>query len=287
MKITVKELPKNKYDIKCPYTMTPKGITYHETYNDAPAENEIAYMQRNDNQVSFHYAVDDLGAIQGCPLDRNTWHAGDGGNGEGNRTTISIECCYSKSGGAKYDKAFDNSLTLIAQLLKENGWTTKQVYYHKNWSGKQCPNRALANGITLTKFKKLVQARYDELYAPKKSIDEIAKEVIAGKWGNGTERKNALTKAGYDYAKVQAKVNELLAKPKATSKPKTIEEGSKVKIKNGAKYGGLSTARGRAVPLAVRNKKHTVAEFGTHKGIKEARLKEINSWVAVASLTLV
>lgn len=44
----------------------------------------------------------------------------------------------------------------------------------------------------------------------KKSITTIAKEVIAGKWGNGAARKTALTKAGYDYAKVQAKVNELL-----------------------------------------------------------------------------
>lgn len=42
-----------------------------------------------------------------------------------------------------------------------------------------------------------------------KSIDEIAKEVKAGKWGNGTDRKNRLTKAGYDYEKVQARVNEL------------------------------------------------------------------------------
>jgi len=42
-----------------------------------------------------------------------------------------------------------------------------------------------------------------------KSTEEIAKEVIAGKWGNGDERKQKLTKAGYDYAAVQAKVNEL------------------------------------------------------------------------------
>ena len=46
---------------------------------------------------------------------------------------------------------------------------------------------------------------------PKKSIDEIAKEVIEGKWGNGADRKKRLTNAGYDYAKVQARVNELLA----------------------------------------------------------------------------
>lgn len=43
-----------------------------------------------------------------------------------------------------------------------------------------------------------------------KSVDEIAKEVIAGKWGNGTDRKNRLEAAGYNYSAVQKKVNELL-----------------------------------------------------------------------------
>lgn len=44
----------------------------------------------------------------------------------------------------------------------------------------------------------------------KKSIDEIAREVIQGLWGNGQDRKDRITKAGYDYSAVQKKVNELL-----------------------------------------------------------------------------
>ena len=44
----------------------------------------------------------------------------------------------------------------------------------------------------------------------KKSVDTIAHEVIRGMWGSGTLRKAALTKAGYDYAEVQAKVNDLI-----------------------------------------------------------------------------
>lgn len=44
----------------------------------------------------------------------------------------------------------------------------------------------------------------------KKSNEEIAKEVVAGKWGNGNARKTALTKAGYDYKTVQTLVNKLL-----------------------------------------------------------------------------
>ena len=44
----------------------------------------------------------------------------------------------------------------------------------------------------------------------KKSVDEIAKEVIQGKWGNGADRKKRLEAAGYDYNAVQKRVNELL-----------------------------------------------------------------------------
>ena len=48
------------------------------------------------------------------------------------------------------------------------------------------------------------------VYPVKKSVTEIAKEVIQGKWGNGTDRKNRLEKAGYNYNEVQKKVNMLL-----------------------------------------------------------------------------
>ena len=44
----------------------------------------------------------------------------------------------------------------------------------------------------------------------KKSVDEIAREVVTGSWGNGEDRKNRLTAAGYDYAEIQARVNALL-----------------------------------------------------------------------------
>ena len=44
----------------------------------------------------------------------------------------------------------------------------------------------------------------------KKSIDTIAREVIAGKWGNGNTRKQKLAAAGYNYSEVQKRVNQLL-----------------------------------------------------------------------------
>ena len=48
--------------------------------------------------------------------------------------------------------------------------------------------------------------------AKKKSNTEIAKEVISGKWGNGTDRVKRLSAAGYNPNEVQRKVNELLKK---------------------------------------------------------------------------
>ena len=57
----------------------------------------------------------------------------------------------------------------------------------------------------------------------KKTVDELAKEVIAGKWSAGDERKQKLTAAGYDYNAVQKRVNELMSKPKL----KTVDEIAK------------------------------------------------------------
>lgn len=41
-------------------------------------------------------------------------------------------------------------------------------------------------------------------------LETVAREVIIGKWGDGDERRKRLTKAGYNYAEVQAIVNKLL-----------------------------------------------------------------------------
>lgn len=74
---------------------------------------------------------------------------------------------------------------------------------------------------------------------PTKSIDEIAQEVIDGKWGNGEERKQRLEAAGYNYQEVQNRVNEILYGDK------TIKVGTRVKTigtGNGASDGSANRA---------------------------------------------
>lgn len=145
MEIKQQLCPAAKYYLKCPNVMKPIGITIHNTANDAPAKNEIAYMLRNNDETSFHFAVDDVEIIQGIPLDRNAWHAGDG-YGDGNMRTISIEICYSKSGGERFDKAEKNAAWLVAYLLKKYNWSVKNIYRHRDWSKKMCPHRTMEKG---------------------------------------------------------------------------------------------------------------------------------------------
>ena len=136
---------KDKYPIKCPYAMIAEFIVVHNTANDATAQNEVAYMIGNKNQVSFHYAVDNQEVVQGLPIDRNAWHAGDG-NGEGNRKGIAIEICYSKSGGTRFDNAEKNAAHFIAALLRERQWGIEKVKKHQDFSNKYCPHRTLDKG---------------------------------------------------------------------------------------------------------------------------------------------
>lgn len=146
MEIKQSILDKSKYSLKCPHNMNPKFIIVHNTANDASAKNEVSYMKNNSSSTSFHIAIDDIEAIQVIPFDRNTWNSGDGGNGNGNRNGISIEICYSKSGGERWEKAKANAVEVIVQLLKQYGWGIEQVKKHQDFNGKYCPHRILDEG---------------------------------------------------------------------------------------------------------------------------------------------
>jgi len=157
MKLTRLMVPSNKYNIKCPYTMQPNGICVHNTANKASAMAEISYMVGNNNQVSYHYAVDDYRIVQGVEENRNAWHAGDGLNGNGNRNKIAIEICHStNSDTSMFDKSEKLAAKFIAYLLKKKGWGIEKVSKHQDYSGKYCPHKTLDLGWT--RFLNLIRA---------------------------------------------------------------------------------------------------------------------------------
>lgn len=173
----------DKYGIKCPYVMDPIGICIHNTANDASAANEIAYMQRNNNEVSFHIAIDDKEAIQGIPFNRNAWAAGDG-NGQGNRRYIHVEICYSKSGGPKFEAAEKIAAQEVAALLKQYGWGIDRVTKHQDFSGKYCPHRTLDMGWQ--RFLNMIQA---ELNGASQENGELYR--VRKSWGDAASQKGA------------------------------------------------------------------------------------------------
>lgn len=76
------------------------------------------------------------------------------------------------------------------------------------------------NGRYASRLKLLIRYTGNGLCPPpKRTVDELAHEVIDGLWGSGESRKTALAQAGHDYDAIQKRVNEILNPPK-----KTIEE---------------------------------------------------------------
>ncbi len=107
--------------------------------------------------------------------------------------------------------------TNMIRTNKIAGYVCDQNYAYKDYPSimKKCG----LNGFTATKEVNKVNTSSK----PKKSVEEVAKEVIEGKWGNGEERKKKLRAAGYSYTAVQNKVNELMDKPKTITY--TVKKG--------------------------------------------------------------
>ena len=279
----------SKYGVKCPYTMTPKGICIHNTANDASARNEISYMQSNNNEVSFHIAVDDQEAIQGLPFDRNAWHAGDGGNGQGNRNYIAVEICYSKSGGSRFEAAEKRAAKEVAALLKKYGWGIDKIKDHRSFSGKNCPHRT-----NMSNFIKLVQSELTGSSATATSPGATGSVTVGSKvkvvgthYATGQEvpgwvKQNTYTvqQVNGDRALLQEITSWVYIKDLqliSGGAAATINVGSRVKV-TGSHY-----ATGQKVASFVYNNTYTVTQISGNRAL----LSDIISWVYLTDLKLV
>lgn len=214
MNIVKNLVSESKYSVKCPYSMTPEFVVVHNTANDASAANEVKYMISNNNQVSFHFAVDDKEIVQGLPLDRNAWACGDGGNGKGNRKGIQIEICYSKNGGIRFENAEKNAAKFIAQLLKERGWGVDKVKKHQDFSNKYCPHRTLDKGWA--SFVNMVKDYLNELNKPVQSAqsssisigDKVKVKTTATHYATGQSMASFVKGSTYEVTRIDG--NKLL-----------------------------------------------------------------------------
>jgi N-acetylmuramoyl-L-alanine amidase CwlA len=277
MKITKNLVPESNYKNKCPYTMKPTRIVVHNTANDAPASNEIAYMIRNNNTVSFHYAVDDKEVVQGIEENRNSWNAGDGRNGKGNREGIAIEICYSKTGGEKFIKAEQNAVELIVDILKRYGWGIDRVTKHQDYNGKYCPHRTLDMGWD--RFIKMIDAKLNPAPVSKIKKGDLVSIKKGAKYYTGKTVPTWVLNTKWYVASVSgyraiihksedgrnaicSPINvSYLTVVKKTTTP-TIKVGSTVKLKKGAK-----TYDGKSLASFVYGRKHKVKQLNGNRAV--------------------
>ena len=246
MQLTRLMVPQSKWNIKCPFPMTADGIVVHNTANKASAMSEISYMVGNNNQVSYHYAIDDYRIVQGVEENRNTWNAGDGTTGKGNRNKISIEICYSTGDLEQFKKAELLAAKFIAYKLKEKGWGIDRVSKHQDYSGKYCPHKTLDLGWE--RFLNLIRAELVQLQEPTQ-----AQQTTQVNTTNYTVKINTADLNVRDGAGVNHKINTVIHKNEVYTI--IAESNGWGKLKSGAGWINLSyTKRTDSKPTASPSK---------------------------------
>lgn len=189
--------------------------------------------------ASAHFDVDIHGRVaQYVQVQEYAWAVGNRG---GNESTISIEMA-----NETFAPKWEVAETTWQEAARLAGWlfvheikaapTKDNVHYHHEWSSTACPGPYMDSIRTklLAEVKKWYKHYTDSddhspssphptTPTPTKSLSDVARDVISGKYGNGDTRTKKLKDAGYDPATVQTEVNRLL---NGTTKParKSINE---------------------------------------------------------------
>lgn len=212
-----------KYDAACYTPGRPDGITgitihwWDEPAKHPTFDGVVNTFVTGARKTSAHY-VAEAGKVA-CLVDpdNRAWACGDGVNvnSGGNDKSISIECNPRQSDGD-----YDTIAQLIADLRSTYG--DLPLYPHRHWSSTNCPG-----SYDLNRLDRLARTKHGNKPAAtpakpapapaRKDLDTVAREVIAGQWGNNPQRATKLRAAGYDADAVQRRVNQMLgAQPAAT-----------------------------------------------------------------------
>ena len=233
---------------------------YLKRYVDAPDEvgvnqygnhwnNPASVMGRSVCVHSF-IGYDKNGAVRVAnilPYNYCCWGVGSGSKGSYNYDPAYIQfemCEDGLTNKAYFEAVRDTAIEYCAYLCKEYGLSVDNIVSHREahalgyGSNHGDPDNWWKNfSYTMDMFRAAVKAKLAAQdkpsksdtavgvdTAPKKSVDEIAREVICGAWGNGADRKNRLTAAGYDYSAVQKRVNELCSNSANSTSKKSVDE---------------------------------------------------------------
>lgn len=216
--------PLVKYTKISPNKTTPRKhkidtITIHCVVGQLSVETLGSIFSKPSKKASCNYGIGADGRIGMYVEEKDrSWCSSNAAN---DHRAITIECASDKKHPyAINSKVYESLIELCTDICKRNGikelkWKgdkkligkvdQQNMTVHRWFANKDCPGAYIYN--RLGKIAKEVNAR---LNPSKKTVDQVAREVIKGLWGNGQERKERLTKAGYDYTSIQKRVNELI-----------------------------------------------------------------------------
>ena len=207
-------------------------ITIHHMASVLTAEECGKLFQDETRNSSSHYGIGKNGEVGLYVDEENTAYTN--GDSESNSIAVTIETSNSKIGDdyPVSDEVLNVLIKLVADVAKRNNLGTlvkgQNLTWHKMHAETSCPGEFLLNKMDyiIEEVNKInsISTSEPEPIINKKSNEEIANEVIAGKWGNGNDRKVRLTNAGYDSVVIQKIVNAKLRGQTPTVKPKKTND---------------------------------------------------------------
>ena len=240
-------------------------ITPHCVVGQCSVETLGNIMYPTSRQASCNYGIGPDGRVGMYVEEKNrSWCSSSNAN---DQRAITIECASDTFHPyAMNDKVYATLITLCTDICRRNGkkkllWfadKNKSLNYipaademvltvHRWFANKSCPGDWLYSRLGDVAAKvtaNLSSTASTTTSSTSKTIEELAKEVIAGKWGNGEDRKQRLTAAGYNYSLIQAKVNELMG-AKTTVSSKSIDELAREVIQG--KWGNGEERKNRLI----------------------------------------
>ena len=219
------------------YTNGRKGhkickITPHHMAGVLSGEQCARIFQNPNRQASANYCIGNDGGIVGCVDENNRAWTSSSSSNDCQAITIEVSNCEIGGEWKISDAAWNALIKLCVDIctrydfkLTYDGTPNGSLTRHNMFANTNCPGKYLQGKFqelanTVNSILEGNSSVPSTLSNVSKSNEEIAAEVIAGKWGNGDTRKIALTNAGYDYNAIQSIVNAKLSGNSTTSKPK-------------------------------------------------------------------
>ena len=213
-----------------------KKITIHHMAGNLSVETCGRVFNGKNRQASSNYGIGSDGRVGMYVEEKNRAWTSSSPSNDNQATTIEV----ANDGGANTnwhvsDKALAKLIDLCVDICKRNGIASLNytgdangnLTRHNMFANTTCPGPYLQSKFPYIASEVNKRLNGSSASVPSndissKSVDELAKEVIAGKYGNGDARKSAL---GSRYGEVQARVNEILNgnKPTPTPAPQPTE----------------------------------------------------------------